>query len=130
MTSSRRNVALLTLAVSLVAALTVGTGNSSAKLKPKKVSALAGTWSGHYSGGYSGTFTLHWTQTGSKLAGTIKLSLPHGTYTVTGSVNGSAIKFGAVGAGATYTGSVSGKSMSGSYRALPSGGSWSATKTS
>ena len=49
---------------------------------------------------------------------------------VNGSVHGSAIKFGAVGAGATYTGTVSGKSsMSGSYQALPKGGSWSATKS-
>ena len=101
------------------------------------MSTLAGSWSGQYSGGYSGTFTLHWTQSGSNLTGTIKLSSPTGTFSVNGSVHGSAIKFdgsaikfGAVGAGATYTGSVSGKSMSGSYQALPKGGSWSATKTS
>jgi hypothetical protein len=133
MNSSRRRLVLLTLAVSAAVALTVGTGSSWAKQKPHKVmskSTLAGTWSGQYSGGYNGTFTLHWTQSGSKLTGTIKLSSPSGSYSVGGSVNGKAIKFGAVGAGATYTGSVSGKSMSGTYHALPEGGSWSATKTS
>jgi hypothetical protein len=91
---------------------------------------LAGTWSGTYSGAYVGRFTLHWTQTGSKLGGTITLSNPSGKYGITGSVRGSAIKFGAVGAGATYTGSVSGKSMSGSYKSPKGGGSWSAHKTS
>jgi hypothetical protein len=134
MYSFRRRLALLTLAVSAAAVLTVGAGSSWAN--PKAVShkshasTLAGTWSGHYSGGYNGTFTLHWTQSGSKLTGTIKLSYPSGTYSVTGSVHGGAIEFGAVGAGATYTGSVSGKSMSGTYHALPKGGSWSAKKTS
>ena len=128
----RRRLALLTLAVSVAAVLTVGAGSSWAKHKPPvhKASTLSGTWSGHYSGGYNGTFTLHWTQSGSKLTGTIKLSSPSGTFPITGSVNGGAIQFGAVGAGATYTGSVSGTSMSGSYQARPKGGSWSATKTS
>ncbi len=91
---------------------------------------LAGTWSGQYSGAYSGTFTLHWTQRGSKLVGTITLSTPHGTYDVDGSVNGKTINFGTVGAGATYTGSVSGNSMSGTYKSVPAGGTWSAKKAS
>jgi hypothetical protein len=91
---------------------------------------LAGTWSGHYSGAYSGTFTLHWTQSGSKLSGSITLSNPRGKYHISGSVHGSAITFGAVGAGATYTGSVSGKSMSGRYKSRKGGGPWSARKTS
>ena len=69
---------------------------------------LAGTWSGSYTGGYSGTFTLHWTQSRSRLKGTIALSNPHGTYNITGSVNGTGIKFGAVGVGALYSGSVVG----------------------
>ena len=30
---------------------------------------LAGTWSGSYTGGYAGTFTLHWTQSRSRLTG-------------------------------------------------------------
>ena len=70
---------------------------------------LGGTWSGSYTGGYAGTFTIHWTQTtsrqiASRLHGTIALSNPRGTYTITGSVNGTGIKFGAVGVGALYSG--------------------------
>lgn len=90
---------------------------------------LAGTWSGQYGGAFSGTFTLHWTQTGSKLKGSITLSNPRGKYGIGGSVHGSSITFGAVGAGATYTGSVSGKSMSGHYKSPQGGGRWSAHKT-
>jgi hypothetical protein len=97
---------------------------------PKHHPTLAGTWSGQYSGAFSGTLTLHWTQSGSTLSGSIALSNPSGKYSVSGSVHGSAISFGAVGAGATYTGSVSGKSMSGSYKTPKGGGTWSAHKTS
>ena len=131
MYSIRQRVGMMTLIVSAVAVLTAGASSSWAKPKPvvHKLAMLAGTWSGQYSGGYNGTFTLHWIQTGSKLTGTIKLSSPSGTYGVSGSVQGSAIKFGAVGVGASYTGSVTGKSMSGTYQAVPKGGSWSATKT-
>lgn len=94
-------------------------------------STLAGTWAGSYSGTYSGRFTLHWTQTGSKLTGWISLSNPKGRYGINGSVTrGNNISFGVVAAGATYTGSVSGKSMSGKYRTPRGGGSWSATKSS
>ena len=91
---------------------------------------LAGTWSGSYTGGYSGTFTLHWTQSGSKLKGTIALSKPHGTYNITGSVNGTGIRFGAVGVGALYSGSVaaSGLSMSGKWTSAPAKGMWKAHK--
>lgn len=91
---------------------------------------LAGTWSGRYGGAFAGTFKLHWSQSGSKLTGTIALSNPRGTYRIGGSVRGSAIKFGAVTVGATYTGSVSGKSMAGNYRSPQGGGTWSARKTS
>jgi hypothetical protein len=98
----------------------------SAKPHPK----LAGTWAGKYGGAFSGTFTLHWTQSGTKLRGSIALSNPKGTYGITGSVHGTAIKFGAVGVGATYTGSVKGKSMSGKYRSPQGGGTWSARKKS
>jgi hypothetical protein len=135
MYSLRQRVGMVTLTVSAAAVLTAGASSGWAKPKPvshkMSMSMIAGTWSGQYSGGYNGTFTLHWTQTGSKLTGTIKLSSPSGTYGVNGSVQGSAIKFGAVGVGASYTGSVSGsgKSMSGTYLAVPKGGSWSATKT-
>jgi len=134
MHASKRRFTVLTFAVSAAALLTVGAGGASAKQKPVShrtaVSAVSGTWSGQYSGGYNGTFTLRWRQSGTKLTGTIKLSQPSGTYSISGSVHGSAISFGAVDVGATYTGSVSGTSMSGTYRASPKGGSWSAKKTS
>ncbi|HVP75675.1 MAG TPA: hypothetical protein VMS63_06605 [Gaiellaceae bacterium] len=118
--------------------LTAGAGSGWAKHKPVKhkkpastlSGPLSGTWSGHYSGGYNGMFTLVWTQSGSKLTGTIKLSSPSGTYSINGSVHGGAIQFGAVTVGATYKGSVSGTSMSGTYQASPRGGFWSAKKTS
>jgi hypothetical protein len=131
---SRRRLAFsLMLALTALAVLALGAGAGWATLKPKpkpKLLHLAGTWSGKYSGGYTGKFTIHWTQKGSKLTGTIKLSSPPGTFNINGSVHGSAINFGALSAGATYTGSVSGKSMSGHYTAAPQGGSWRATKTS
>jgi len=91
---------------------------------------LGGTWSGKYSGTFSGTFTIHWREAGSKLTGSITLSRPKGTYTITGRVTGSQIHFGAVGAGATYTGSASRSSMSGSYKTAQGGGTWSAQKGS
>jgi hypothetical protein len=92
-------------------------------------STLAGTWSGSYSGAFAGTFRFTWTQTGTKLVGTIHLSNPAGKYGLTGSVGRKgAIQFGVVGAGATYTGTVSGTSMSGSYKSPQGGGSWSAHK--
>jgi hypothetical protein len=91
--------------------------------------SLTGTWSGTYSGAYHGTFTLHWTQSRSRLTGTIKLSSV-GRTNITGSVRGSTIRFGTVGnANAiTYSGSVSGKSMSGTYKTGGAGGTWSAHK--
>lgn len=92
---------------------------------------LSGTWSGKYSGAYHGTFTLQWTQSGSKLSGTIKLSTQRSKLSLNGTVRGSTIRFGTVGSAAiTYSGSVSGKSMSGSYRTPGGGGPWSAHKTS
>jgi hypothetical protein len=94
-------------------------------------SPLSGTWSGSYSGAYHGTFTLHWTQSGPQLSGTIKLSTQSSKVSLKGTVRGSTIRFGTVGSAAiTYSGSVSGKSMSGSYHAPGGGGSWSAHKTS
>jgi hypothetical protein len=93
---------------------------------------LAGTWSGQYGGAVSGTFTLRWTQSGSTVRGTIKLSNPPGKYPISGTVRGNKISFGAVGVGATYTGTVSGsgKSMSGRWKSANRGGTWSARKTS
>lgn len=121
-------LALTALAV-LVFGASAGWATNKPKPKPKLLN-LAGTWSGKYGGGYTGKFTIHWTQKGTKLTGTITLSSPPGTFNINGSVHGSAINFGAVSVGATYTGSVSGKSMSGHYTAAPRGGSWSATKKS
>ena len=115
-------------ALSVAALLAVCTGTT-AIAESSSSPHLAGTWSGKYSGAYSGTFRLHWTQSGSRLSGTIKLSNPSGRYPISGSVHGRAIKFGAVGAGATYTGKVSGKSMSGNYESPKGGGTWSAHKT-
>lgn len=121
MTSKLRRIAIL---AACVAALAIPAGSAAAAHH----SGLPGTWSGRYGGAFSGTFTLHWTKSGSKLHGSITLSKPHGTYTISGSVHGTAITFGAVGAGATYTGSVSGSSMSGHYMTPQGGGPWSAHK--
>jgi uncharacterized protein YukE len=95
-------------------------------------SSLTGAWSGKYSGAYHGTFTLQWTQSGSKLSGTIKLSTSGGgKIPLKGTVRGNTIRFGTVGSAAiTYSGSVSGKSMSGRYKTPGGGGPWSAHKTS
>ena len=48
---------------------------------------------------FSGTFKLNWTQTGSKLQGTITITYKGASKktTVSGKVNGSSISFGAVG---------------------------------
>jgi hypothetical protein len=92
-------------------------------------SSLSGSWSGKYSGAYHGTFSLHWTQSGSQLRGTIKLSSTKGLLGIKGSVRGSTIKFGTVGGpGITYSGSASGSSMSGRYQTPGGGGAWSAHK--
>ena len=92
--------------------------------------SLTGTWSGTYGGAYHGTFTLHWTQSQSRLTGTIKIS-NLGRMNITGSVRGSTIRFGTVGSAnaITYSGSVAGKSMSGTYKTGGVGGRWSAHKT-
>jgi hypothetical protein len=97
---------------------------------PQSKPNLAGTWSGRYGGAVSGTFTLRWTQSGSTLRGTIRLSNPAGRYPISGTVRGTKISFGAVGVGATYTGTVSGRSMSGRWKSANRGGTWSARKTS
>jgi hypothetical protein len=126
----RRSVVLV-LAVLSVLVVLAGYGSATRATAAVTSSvSLSGTWSGTYSGAYSGTFRLHWTQSGSKLTGSITLSNPKGKYGIGGSVRGKAIQFGAVGAGATYTGSVSGKSMSGHYKSPGGGGTWSAHKVS
>jgi hypothetical protein len=142
MYSLRRRLPRLSLALPLFAAITICCGNSIATAassptasasasKVRAADSLSGTWSGKYGGAYHGTFTLHWTQSGSRLSGTIKLSNSSSKPRVTGTVHGSTIRFGTVGSAAiTYSGSVSGKSMSGSYHTQGGGGSWSAHKTS
>jgi len=119
--------------VALWVAVLVATSCSTAALAAAGATQsinLGGTWSGSYTGGYSGTFTIHWTQSRSRLKGTITLSNPHGTYNISGSVNGTGINFGAVGVGALYSGSVSasGLSMSGHWTSGPASGAWKAHK--
>ncbi len=129
----RRKHWMLAAVVAAVAGLgSTSVAGAAPPAKPKTVHkvTLAGTWSGQYSGAYSGTFTLHWAQRGSKLIGTITLSSPQGKYGVNGTVSGKTINFGTVGAGASYTGAVSGNTMSGTYKSVPAGGTWSAHKTS
>jgi hypothetical protein len=111
-----------------VAALLAVCGSATAARGASRPLQLGGTWSGKYSGTFAGTFTIHWKEAGTKLTGSIALSRPKGTYTITGSVTGSKIHFGAVGAGATYTGSATKSSMSGSYKTAQGGGTWSAHK--
>jgi hypothetical protein len=90
-------------------------------------SSLSGNWSGKYSGAYHGTFSLHWTQTGSQLHGTINLPSAGGSVDIKGSVRGNVITFGTVGGpGIKYSGSASGRSMSGHYQTPNGGGPWSA----
>jgi hypothetical protein len=112
------------LALCIAGTATVATAKSSTL-------HLGGKWTGTYNGSYSGTFTINWIQSGSKLAGTIHLSSPKGSYGIDGSVTGASIKFGAVTAGALYKGSVSksGKSMGGTYTTGNGGsGHWAARK--
>jgi len=92
---------------------------------------LSGRWTGKYDGAFTGTFVLKWTQGGSTLSGTIELSAPPDTESLTGTVTGSTISFGTVGSTAvTYSGTIAGNSMSGTYKVngAPSG-DWQATKS-
>ncbi len=142
MYSLRRKLPLLSLAAPISAALVICCGSSIATAassptagafawKVQAVGPLSGTWSGKYGGAYHGTFILHWTQSASRLSGTIKLSSQSSKLNINGTVHGSTIRFGTVGSAAiTYSGSVSGKSMSGHYQTPGGGGSWSAHKTS
>lgn len=98
---------------------------------PTTRATLAGKWRGSYSGAFSGHFKLHWKQTNLNLNGTITLSKPKGTYSISGSVRrGGRIKFGAVAVGATYKGTVHGTKMSGTWTSPQGGGTWSAHKVS
>jgi uncharacterized protein YukE len=142
MKSLRRRLPLRSLALPVFAAIAICCSNAIATAASSQtdgpsaangravVDSLSGTWSGKYGGTYHGTFILHWTQTASRLRGTLKLSTASARNTVTGTVSGRTIRFGTVSGGITYTGSVSGKSMSGHYQTPGGGGSWSAHKTS
>ena len=126
-TNHIRQVAAIATVVA-AAALLVGQLSSNAHASG---TSLSGSWSGKYSGAYKGTFSLHWTQSGSKLNGTIRLSSSRGLLGLKGTVRGGSIRFGTVGGpGITYTGSASGRSMSGRYQTPGGGGPWSAHKTS
>jgi len=120
--------------VSNVPAVSTPTASASAP-RSAAASALSGRWSGQYSGAYSGTFDLNWTQSGSKLTGTINISSPPSTVPINGTVQGGKISFGTVGSLAvTYSGTVSGNSMSGTYKVgagnvSAGGGPWSANKS-
>jgi hypothetical protein len=126
---TRPTAAIVTsvVAVAIIVGQLATTG--AAATGPLARGSLTGTWSGTYGGAYHGTFTLHWTQSKSRLTGTITLS-GVGRTNITGSVRGGTIRFGTVGnANAiTYSGSVSGTSMSGTYKTGGAGGSWSAHK--
>jgi hypothetical protein len=138
MCSLRRRLRRSSLALPIFAAIAVCCSSSVASAAGVTASQgrasrnpLTGTWSGRYTGAYHGSFTLHWTQSGSKLSGTIHLSNPNSQPNITGTVRRSTIRFGTVGSAAiVYSGSVSGKSMSGTYHTPGGGGSWSAHKTS
>jgi hypothetical protein len=127
----RRTAAIVTgfVAVAIIVGQLATT--AAATNGPLARGSLTGTWSGTYRGAYHGTFTLHWTQSKSRLTGTIKLSSNVGRTNITGTVRGRTIRFGTVGNtnAITYSGSVSGTSMSGTYKAGGAGGSWSAHKT-
>ena len=131
--NTKRVTVALTICCSFciaIAASSATAGTSGPQTRAAQ-SSLSGAWSGNYSGAYHGTFTLQWTQRGSKLSGTIKLSTsPGAKLALTGTVRGSTIRFGTVGSQAiTYSGSVSGKSMSGTYKTPGGGGPWSAHKS-
>lgn len=136
----RRGMSLMRSVPVLATVLALAYGGSmaataGAKAPPKKrhtatTNTMTGTWSGQYGGAFGGTFVLRWTQSGSVLSGTIRLSSPSTTLSVRGKLHGAAITFGTVGGAAiTYNGTVSGKSMSGRYSTPSGGGSWSAAKT-
>ena len=145
---SRRRVSTTAL-VALTATIPVllaGCGSSKPKATSSSVSSggavkavtggganLSGSWNGRYGGSFSGTFKLTWTQSGSKLTGSITLSAPPSTLDINGTINGNKISFGTVGSAAiSYTGSEQqGTVMEGSYTVGGSGGgSWGASKAS
>jgi hypothetical protein len=111
---------------------TEGSTSSAGTSSTPAAGSLTGNWAGSYHGAFDGTFTLHWTQTGTKLAGSIDLSTA-GMVPLHGTVTNGQINFGTVGSTViTYTGTVSGDSMSGNYQVAGGTGgtgSWSAHKS-
>jgi len=128
---NRRTAAIVTGFVTVAIIVGQLATSAGATNGPLARGSLTGTWSGTYRGAYHGSFTLHWTQSKSRLTGTIKLSSNVGRTNITGTVQGRTIRFGTVGNtnAITYSGSVSGRSMSGTYKAGGAGGTWSAHKT-
>jgi hypothetical protein len=103
--------------------------------RPAAAGNLSGTWTGQYSGASSGNFTLHCTQSGSALSGTVNLETDGISLPIHGTVAGDSIQFGTVGStGISYQGTVSGNSMSGSYKLTANGttftGPWTAARSS
>ena len=128
---ARRSSALWIAALLALACCSTALAAASKHHQPKPKSKLAGKCTGQYSGSVSGHFTIHWTQNGRRLTGTIKLSNPSGRYAIDGSVRAHhKLKFGAVSAGAKYKGTWNGStSMSGTWTSPEGGGNWSATKS-
>jgi hypothetical protein len=120
--------------VAALAFVCCGTALAAARVSSPQaatMSTLAGKWKGQYGGAVSGHFTIHWTQTGTTLHGTIKLSSPSGKYAIDGGVRGKKIKFGALTVGAKYKGVLHGTTrMSGTWTSGTGGGNWSAHKVS
>src|SRR3954468_6687938 len=126
----KRSAAAIVTGVIAIAIVTGQLATATAATTGRRAGgSLTGTWSGTYGGAYHGTFTLHWTQSKSRLTGTIAIS-SIGRTNITGRVSGSTIRFGTVGnaRAITYSGSVSGTSMSGTYKTGGDGGPWSARK--
>ncbi|HEX2903443.1 MAG TPA: hypothetical protein VHO01_08300 [Jatrophihabitans sp.] len=93
-----------------------GAPSAGARTTSAAAGSLSGRWDGQYSGQYAGNFTLYWTQTGSAVHGTIALTNPAVSLSLTGMLGGQRITFGTVGSTQiTYTGDVAGNSMLGSY---------------
>lgn len=136
--SSRKNAANVTLPSrppsTSVAASTATAPNPPPTSAAAATGGLSGSWSGSYSGSFSGTFSLTWTESGSNLAGTIRISgFGDAPDNIDGAVQGNSIHFGTVhGEEVQYTGTVSGRSMSGTWTLAGNAGhgSWTASKTS
>jgi hypothetical protein len=132
-TTAASSVAASSVAVATAAASS--TASPASRPPSAAASGLSGTWPGQYSGASQGDFTLHWTQSGSALSGTVSLETNGITMPIHGTVAGDSIKFGTVGStGISYQGTVSGNSMSGTYQLAVNGttftGPWTATRSS